>query len=291
LQNEEQNRLRVAAISFLNPAPLLYHFEHEPHASELKKHYDVRYTMPSQCAEQLRTGEADLGLVPIASLPTMPEVVAIPGCTIASLRQVRSIQIIMRPGVTLSTIHTLATDEASRSSAAYVRTILHHFHGIHPAIHEEAADLATMLQHSEAALLIGDHALLALEAREHGTHPFAEDAGYTWIDVARLWRSHINLPWVAAVWAVRPDALARTGITTQQLTQDLQQSRDAGLTHIANIVTDWLPRLPLSAETIHDYLTANIHYTLDTPCLQAIDRFYSLAAAANVLPPYHLKLL
>ncbi len=291
MQNEQQNRLRVAAISFLNPAPLLYHFEHEPHASERKRHYDTRYTLPSQCAEQLRTGEADLGLIPIASLASMPQVVAVPGCTIASLNQVRSIQLILRPGVTLATIHTLATDAASRSSAAYVRTILHHFHGIHPAIHEEAADLATMLHHSEAALLIGDHALLALEAREHGTHPFAEAAGYTWIDVAQLWHEHTNLPWVAAVWAVRPDALDRTGITAAQLTQDLQQSRDAGLTHIANIVAEWLPRLPLSAETIHDYLTANIHYTLDAPCLQAIDRFYTLAASANVLPPYTLKLL
>jgi chorismate dehydratase len=284
LQNDEQNRLRVAAISFLNPAPLLYNFEHEPTASELKQRYDVRYTLPSLCAEQLRTGEADLGLIPIAALATIPEVVAVPGCTIASLDRVRSIQLVLKPGVTLQNMKTLATDAASRSSAAYVRLILYHFYGDDPHVHEEAADLAHMLQTSDAALLIGDPALLALEHKQ----PYAD---HTWVDVAHLWKEHTGQPWVAAVWAVRREALARTGVTAEQLTDDLQASRDNGLAHIAQLVSEWQPRLPLSEATIRYYLTANIHYTLDEHCLEAIDHFYKLAADADILPPYHLKLL
>ena len=72
-------RLRVAAISFLNPAPLLWNFEHEPAAAELRTRYDVTYTLPALCAAQLASGEADLGLIPIAALATLPEVAAVPG--------------------------------------------------------------------------------------------------------------------------------------------------------------------------------------------------------------------
>ena len=74
--------LRVSTIAFLNPAPLLYNFEHEPTAAALRAHYDVHYTSPSICAAELNSGAADLGLIPIASLT--PELAIVPGCTIAS---------------------------------------------------------------------------------------------------------------------------------------------------------------------------------------------------------------
>ncbi|WP_047497917.1 menaquinone biosynthetic enzyme MqnA/MqnD family protein [Terriglobus sp. TAA 43] len=280
-------KLRIAAISFLNPAPLLYDFEHAPQRERLAARYDIHYTLPSHCAAQLASGEADLGLVPIASLPLIPGIVAVPGCTIASLDTVRSIQLVVRPGLKLEDIRTLATDAASRSSAAYVRLLLKHFYGNTPDVHEEDANLAHMLATSDAALLIGDPALLALE--EHNRQHHFPD--HTWIDVAKLWRKHTQLPWVAAVWAVRTAALEETGITPQQLTRDLQQSRDAGLDHIEELVTEWTPRLPLLPDTIRYYLSENIHYILDAECLTAIHRFFYLAEKTGTLPAYKFQLL
>jgi chorismate dehydratase len=281
------DRLRVAAISFLNPAPLLWNFEHEPAATDLRTRYDVRYTVPSLCAAQLASGEADLGLIPIAALATLPQVVAVPGCTIASLHAVRSIQLVLRPGATLEEVQTVAADAASRSSAAYVRVLLQQFHVNQPQFHEEPADLSAMLQTADAALLIGDPALLALQRRDM----LGEHADCTWIDVAAWWRQHTGLPWVAAVWAVRPEALARCGITPQQLQDDLIASRDAGLQHVEELVAEWQPRLALPANIIRDYLTKNIHYTLDEDCTRAINRFYSLASETGILPKYQLQTL
>jgi len=194
---------------------------------------------------------------------------------------------VVRPGLKLEDIRTLATDAASRSSAAYVRILLKHFYGNTPNVHEEDANLAHMLTTSDAALLIGDPALLALE--EHNRQHHFPD--HTWIDVAKLWRKHTQLPWVAAVWAVRTAALEETGITPQQLTRDLQQSRDAGLEHIEDLVTEWTPRLPLLPETIRHYLSENIHYILDAECLTAIHRFFYLAEKTGALPAYKFQLL
>lgn len=265
----------------------MWNFEHEPVATDLRERYNVHYTLPSQCAAQLASGEADLGLIPIAALPALPQVRAVPGCTIASLREVRSIQLVLRPGVSLNNIRTLAADTASRSSTMYVRLLLRHFYNHEPMIYEQAADLRTMLQAHDAALLIGDPALLALEQRE-ATGSYAD---CTWVDVAALWRQHTGLPWVAAVWAVNPAALTRCSVPPEVLIDDLAESRDAGLAHVEQLIIEWRGRVPLPDDVIRTYLTGNIHYQLDRECLLAVDRFYSLASSASLLPPYHLQLL
>jgi chorismate dehydratase len=283
--------VRVAAISFLNPAPLLYNFEHEPTASELRMRYAVHYTTPARCAAELRAGEADLGLIPIAQLT--PELAVVPGCTIASQHEVRSILLLIRcrsgqsRDEALGAIHSIAADSASRSSAAYVRAILSRWYAATPEMVESEANPLTMLASHDAALLIGDHALLAREHRPAIDESLQNEAGTTllWLDLAQLWREHTGLPWVAAVWAARPEGLARAGLSTTQLEADLIASRDAGLAHTENLVAEWLPRLPLTAETIRTYLTRNIYYKLDDPCLQAMRLFRAYAAEAGVLPP------
>ena len=281
------NRLRVAAIHFLNPAPLLYDFEHDPVAARLRERYDVRYTSPAQCAEQLRTGEAGLGLIPIGALPFSPHLLAVPGCTIASLQEVRSIQLVVRPGLAPADVRTVAADSASRSSLAYVQILLRAFYGTDPAFAQAKAELPAMLEHADAALLIGDPALLALQAREN-TGAFAD---HTWHDVATLWRHHTGMAWVAAVWAVQPEALQAADLSPTTLIEDLVNSRDAGLTHTDALVREWMPRIAIPASTIQSYLTANIHYDLDPECLCAIDRFFELAAETGVLPAYQLRTL
>ena len=282
--------LRVAAISFLNPAPLLYDFEHEPGAGELRTRYDVHYTVPSRCAAQLHAGEADLGLIPVAELT--PDLSIVPGCAIASLGEVRSILLLVRTrgglakAEALQGLRTVAADSASRSSVAYVRVILQHFYRAAPEMREHAPNPLAMLAHHDAALLIGDPALLAREQRvEIDAQVAAHGETLLWIDVAQLWREHTGLPWVAAVWAVRSTMLARTGLTPGQVITDLNRSRDRGLSHVEQLVSEWSLRLPLAPDTIRTYLTRNIHYQLDNSCLESLRWFRRYAAELGVLPP------
>ncbi len=256
----------------------MWDFEHAPHAANLAQRYTLHYTQPAQCAAELLSGRADLGLIPIAALT--PDLAIVPGCAIASLDEVRSIQLILKHPHTLNSVRTIAADTASRSSLAYAEILFRKFLGAQPTFIPAPADPVAMLHQADAAILIGDPALLAIENRaaiEQQTGPC------TWHDLAHEWRSHTNLPWVAAVWAVRPQSL--THITPQQLTQDLNQSRDNGLNHIDDLVREWTPRIPLLPNTIHHYLTHNIHYTLDPDCIRTIQLFRQYAAQVDILPP------
>jgi chorismate dehydratase len=272
--------LRVAAINFLNPAPLMWDFEHPPLAAALAERYTLHYTQPSLCADELLAARADLGLIPIASLT--PSLAIVPGCTIASLNEVRSIQLIVKSPHTLATVKTIAADTASRSSLAYAEILFRKFLHTHPTFLPAAADPIAMLQRADAAILIGDPALLALESREHIE---AIIGPCQWFDLAHEWRTRTNLPWVAAVWAVRPEALASSNLTAADLTEDLETSRNHGLLNIENLVEQWTPRIALAPATIRHYLTSNIHYVLNTDCIRAIELFRQYAAEADILPP------
>jgi chorismate dehydratase len=265
----------------------MWDFEHPPLNTELAQCYSLHYTQPSLCADELLAGRADLGLIPIASLT--PDLAIIPGCTIASLGEVRSIQLIVKSPHTLSTINTIAADTASRSSLAYAEILFRKFLNIHPTFLPAAADPIAMLQHADAAVLIGDPALLALEARE----AIEKTVGpCQWFDLAREWHTRTNLPWVAAVWAVRPEVLGPSTLTSTQLTQDLEASRNHGLEHIDQLVEEWTPRIAIPPATIRHYLTRNIHYTLDPDCVRTIELFRRYAAEVDVLPPLpHLRFL
>ncbi len=280
------NRLRVAAINFLNPAPLMWDFEHPPLDVDLAERYALHYTQPALCADELLANRADLGLIPIASLT--PELAIVPGCTIASLERVRSIQLIVKltRGTpdnidrALAYVRSIAADTASRSSLAYAQVLFKKFIGSDPAFHPAPAHPVAMLDDADAALLIGDPALLALENRGN----IEQNIGpCLWIDMAQQWRTRTGLPWVAAVWAARPESLFN--VTSAQLIDDLQQSRDHGIANIESLVEEWTPRIALPPATIRQYLTRNIHYTLDRECVAAIQLFRQYAAEIGILPP------
>jgi len=285
--------LRIAAINFLNPAPLMWDFEHPPLAAALSCRYHLHYTAPSLCAQQLLFGEADLGLIPVASLTS--DLAIVPGSAIASLDRVRSIQLILKPDSrtgrphTLKSLHTVAADTASRSSVAYAQVLFRKFAANSPTFLPCPADPIAMLRHADAALLIGDPALLALESRSTIEQTIGP---CTWIDVAQAWREHTGLPWVAAVWAVRPEALPHSGLTPAHLTSDLNLSRINGLEHIDDLVHHWTPRIAIPPATIRHYLTHNIHYALDSVCIRAIELFRRYAAEVDALPALpHLRFL
>lgn len=258
----------------------MWDLEHPPLSIELAQRYQLHYTLPALCAEELLAGRADLGLIPIAALT--PELAIVPGCVIASLDRVRSIQLIVRGSHTLETVRTVAADNASRSSRAYVEILFRKFLGTQPEFLTAPADPVAMLQQADAALLIGDPALLAVEARSR----IEEAVGpCQWFDIAQEWITRTGLPWVAAVWALRPEALTESHVSAAQIAGDLIGSRDHGLAHIEDLVAEWAPRLNLPETIVRDYLSVNIHYTLTDKCIRTIQLFRGYAAEFGILPP------
>jgi chorismate dehydratase len=285
-----QQRLRIAAIRFLNPAPLMWDFEHLPASTDLATRYQVDYMLPGECADRLAAGTADVGLVPIAALATTPGLRILPGCVIASKERVRSLLLVHRADMPLKKMRSVAADTSSRSTLAYTRILLHKWGNPDVPFVPMAADLDAMLDRADAAIIIGDPALMAQEERANRFERTGEELVYH--DLAAEWRAATGLPFVSAVWGAAPGAsTAGDGALGEKIASDFIRSRDHGLKNIDALVSEWSQRVPLSEETIRSYLTTNIHYLLDEECIEGIAGFFRMAAETGVLPRYEIPLI
>jgi chorismate dehydratase len=276
--------LRIAAIRFVNPAPLMWDFEHSPLNHQLASRYHIEYMVPSECADRLADGTADIGLVPVASLAVTPGLRILPGCTIASKRRVRSLLLVRRANQPLARLRTVAADTASRTTIAHARILFHHWGNPSIEYVPMPGDLDTMLDRAEAAIVIGDPALLALEERANREERTGEELAYH--DLAEEWRAVTGLPFVSAVWGVANGATARGTSLEERVTNDLIQSRDHGLRNVDTLAAEWAARLPLPEDVLHAYFTSNIHYVLDEECVEGMRCFFRKAAELGILPAY-----
>ncbi len=272
-------RLRIAAIRFLNPAPLMWDFEHPPLNAALAERYQIDWMLPSECADRLASGAADIGLVPIASLAATPSLRVLPGCTIASKECVLSLLLVRRAARSIKDLRSVAADTASRTTLAYARILFHKWGNPDVPFLPMAADLDSMLDRADAAIVIGDPALLALEERANRFERTSEELIYH--DLAEEWHTLTGLPFISAVWAAAPSSLL-----DESVAEDFIHSRDHGLRNIDALVAEWSRKLPLPAQTIFRYLTTNIHYILDEECMEGMRVFFHMAAECGALPAY-----
>jgi chorismate dehydratase len=283
VHSPQDSRLRIAAIGFLNPAPLMWDFEHPPLDAELARRYRIDRMVPSECAARLATGEADIGLIPIAALATTPGLRILPGCTIASKDRVRSLLLVRRAAQPIQAIRSVAADTASRTTIAYSRVLFNKWGNPKAAFVPLAADLDRMLQTADAAIVIGDPALLALEEQSNRFERTGEELVYH--DLAHEWHMLTGLPFISAVWGISSSASPDESIAT-----DFIRSRDHGLQNIDALAAERCLRLPISESTIRSYLSENIHYVLDDECIAGMEEFFRMAAELGVLPEYRLPL-
>ena len=187
----------------------MWDFEHPPLNADLAQRYEVDWMLPSECADQLACGDANIGLVPIASLATTPGLRILPGCTIASKGRVRSLLLVRRANQPLETLHSVAADTASRTTLAYARILFHKWGNAEVPFIPMAADLDAMLDRVDAAILIGDPALMALEERANRFERTGEELVYH--DLAEEWKALTGLPFVSAVWGLAGGRLLDEG--------------------------------------------------------------------------------
>jgi chorismate dehydratase len=262
-------RLRISTISYLNTAPLMWDFEH----GKAGRDFEISYTLPSACARALQSGTADIGIIPAAAYTLIPSLEILPEVAIASRGPVRSILLVSQ--VPIDKIRSVALDTSSMTSVALTKVLLERWLGGGRTFTPMEPKLDKMLATCDAGLLIGDPALKVDRTR------------YYTLDLAEEWIRHTGKPFVFAFWAVRQEASrANVFSDSHELAAIFQQSRDRGLepASLDQISREWAPRLELKEEAVRSYLTQNIYYYLDRPCMDGLRLFYRYAAEIGALP-------
>lgn len=248
----------------------MWDFEHGERARELAKRFEISYTVPSLCAEALRKGEADIGIIPAIAYQNIPDLVVIPDVAIAARGAVRSILLVSKKQTT--SIEKVAVDTSSRTSVALLEILFRKGWiggGMNPRFVAQAPNLDSMLRSSDAALLIGDPALTVSQTE------------YRVLDLAEIWAAQTGRPFVFAFWAVRKQALR--GEDPAQIAETFQQSRDHGLANVSAIAKEWAPRVGIIEAAVRSYLTQSISYSLPQATLAGLELFFELAAEFKLI--------
>jgi chorismate dehydratase len=278
--------LRISIVEYLNTAPLVRGFTHGPQ----KGKYQLSFTVPSQCAEALRSGAVDIAIIPAIEYQRIDDLVLLPELAIASKKSVRSLLLISKKPI--REVRRIALDKSSRSTQSLTRILCAKRWNITPEFFEAEPNLGAMLEEADAALLIGDPALgvsLAMEtsARRNasgdlacaGTSVGLEKLPNLFVyDIVEKWRAMTGLPAVLAAWA------ARRGVVTAEMAQDFRESLTFGMQHLDEICGEASKEMGLPSTKLRRYLVENIDYGLDAENLEGLRRYFDLSAELGLIP-------
>lgn len=266
----DTTRLRVGAVGYLNARPHVYGLDSWPR-------FDLRFDVPSKCADLLHEGAIDLGLIPSieylrgpAEAPHTYRIV--PDVAIASRGPVESVALYARKE--LRDVRSIALDTSSRTSVALARVLCGRQFRIRPLFYSSGPDLEAMLTRADAALLIGDAALF-LDPQKIGSNLGMDRIEKT--DLGAVWTRMTGLPFVYAFWAGRPGPLTAMDIAT------LLRARDEGIDHVAEVAAAYSAD-PRQQAIGARYLRDNIKYDLGPDERAGLELFYQYAAEAGVVP-------
>jgi chorismate dehydratase len=254
--------IRVSLVDFVNAWPLTWGF-----LRGAVDGVECLSDLPSECADRLARGEVDAGLIPSIEAARIPGIRIVRGVGIASNERVRSVLLASpRP---LEEARTVALDRASRSSAVMAQILYEDLLHARPEFHPGASDLQEMLRHHDAALLIGDP---ALKADLSGLHV---------LDLAEGWHRLTGLPFVLAVWAVRPDVAP----------EPFLWSRDYGKARRDELIELAEKRTGIGPAVLAEYLQGDLHHDLEEQDEKGLAEFFRRAAAHGFissadLPPF-----
>jgi cyclic dehypoxanthinyl futalosine synthase len=256
-------RLRVAAVGYLNARPLYEGLDREPASARIR----LDCGAPSEVARRVAEDEADLGLMPVAAAAAIGDLRMVRGCAIAARGRVRSVVIVGEKP--LEQMEEIAVDLSSRTSVILARLVMRE------RLRKRAGPRLVGMSAREAiahvggtrgALVIGDPAL-----EIEGRHGYVLDLGLAWWEMT-------GLPFVFAAWCGRP------GAVTPADEELLERTKAAGLERRGAIAAEHAARTGLPVASLKAYLETAIHHDLADAERRGLERFFQVAASEGLLP-------
>jgi chorismate dehydratase len=251
------NKIKVSTVKYANSYPLNWGLEHGPIADYIALDYDH----PAGIASKLATGLADIGLLPVAAIPTLDNPVIIGNYCIGTTGRVRTVMLLSNSSI--ENISTIWLDHRSVTSVNLARVLAKYywkrdFKWINPGPAFDYSSIAP----GEGIVIIGDQCF-AMENRF--------SFGY---DLGMEWNNFTGLPFVFACWIA-------AGNHSEVFVNLFNKSLETGITDIKKAVKDMNSLGSLTDEEIFEYLTTNIDYHLDHEKRTAMDMFLQYAKSLN----------
>lgn len=221
----EANKLiRIGRINYTNVWPIFHEFPHERFTGQI----EMIETVPSALNRAMRLGEIDMGAISsFAYGESFSEYELFPDLSVSAKEKVNSILLFHRQPLEELGNAKIALPTTSATSINLLKIIMTKFYGGSPDYEYATPSLKDMMEHKDAALLIGDDAIRA----SWSDHP------YQVTDLGELWRQWTGYGMTFAVWAVRKDTVDRYPETIAAIHSALMESKSKGTTDLSSIIS------------------------------------------------------
>ncbi|MEQ1676103.1 MAG: menaquinone biosynthesis protein [Chitinophagaceae bacterium] len=241
-------KIRVGIVNYLNTRPLIYGLQHPPISDRI----ELSGNYPARVAQQLKDGEIDIGLIPVAAIAELKEHYIVGNHCIATEGEIASVALFSE--VPMREIKKVYLDYQSRTSVELLKYLMKEYWGISPELIQTTGDsYRSEIKGTTAGLVIGDR---AFEQRKISTFIY---------DLGSEWRAITGLPFVFAVW-----------VSTKKLPDEFIALFDAanakGLHHIDEIVRD----APYDLYDLSKYYNLHLSYQFDDRKKKALEHFLSV---------------
>lgn len=265
--------LNIGLIDYLNTMP--FHYDLAERLQDANVHFERG--VPAQLNRALIAGEIDLAAISaIEAARYAEDVVILPGLSIASLGAVRTV-LLFSWVADIGDLHgqSVALTDHSATSNALLQVLCRERYHIEPKYVVTPQHLPSMLAEHQAALVIGDDALIEGVRHRALSSPQGWDLPFIY-DLSDEWLKMTGLPFTFAVWAARKataQALADAGVFDA-----LYASTNAGLTdkNRDTLAQAYAGRLGLPAGVCRRYLR-DLRYRLTEDDLAGLKLFLDLA--------------
>ncbi len=263
---------KIGVIDYLNTQPFQYELEEQLRPSGVTFVRGV----PTQLNHALLAGKIDLA--PISAYfaaQHADKFFILPGHSISSLGAVKTVLLFSwRPDIRELDGATIALTDHSATSINLLKVLCRERYNIQPNFVTMPQNLPRMMQTADAALVIGDTALVEGFYHRELARP---DGGYgrpVIFDLGDEWLKLTSLPFTFALWAVRRET-AET-LLHLHIPQALNTSKANGLTHLDTIAATYAPTLGLPHGVCRRYLY-DLRYDLTESDQQGLHTFLKMA--------------
>jgi len=235
-------KIKVSAVSYTNTKPFIYGIEHSPVLEQI----DLSLDIPADCASKLIEKKVDIGLIPVAAIPFVPDAQIISSFCIGSVGAVDSVFIFSN--VPVQDIKTVKLDPQSRTSNNLAKVLLkNHFKVTVNFTTDQSED-------ADAMVLIGDRT-------------FGRKGDFKYVyDMGEEWMKFTGLPFMYAAW-----------VANKPLADDFLINFDAALAKGIESIPIVITQLPANTGIdIANYLQKKLNFNLTPEKIKAKELFLKL---------------
>ena len=243
-----QAALRIGCVKYLNARPLIRGWKG-----------DVDFDNPALLCRKLATGELDVALVSSFEFLRNPIYSIVDGVSISSEGPVYSVVVAHRDEI--RAIKEIELDPASETSVNLLRGLLGEC-GLTPRLIAGSGASSS----DRARLLIGDQAIrFRLERPD-----------FRFWDLGAEWKRFVDLPFVYAVWLIRPEVADKKSIA-----HELRTRRDENIAEINQLIAG---QNDFDRDFCHRYYSQHLRFNFGENEKEGLRAFQRLCEKHGLLP-------